>query len=143
MAQGLKQEALAELHALAAENRFDPQGFYNIANAFARLDATDAAISAYRKAIDQRKGNYSRASNNLGVVLLRQGFLGSGLRSFSGSIAYGEFSLRRSELQPGPPVCSARRNGSCLTRVAPRSRRGSESQRCRASLKKRRKRTQC
>ncbi|CAN5787484.1 hypothetical protein BH18ACI4_BH18ACI4_12750 [soil metagenome] len=74
VAQGLKQEALAELQSLAAEDRFDPQGFYNIGNAFARLEATDAAISAYRKAIEQRKGNYSRASNNLGVILLRQGF---------------------------------------------------------------------
>jgi tetratricopeptide (TPR) repeat protein len=74
VAQGQKNEALAELRLLAAEDRFDPQGFYNIANAFARLDDTDAAINAYRKAIAQRKGNYSRASNNLGVILLRQGF---------------------------------------------------------------------
>ncbi len=74
VAQGLRQEALAELHLLAAEDRFDPQGFYNIANAFARLDATDAAISAYRKALEQRKGHYSRAANNLGVIFLRQGF---------------------------------------------------------------------
>lgn len=74
VAQGKKQEALAKLQLLAAEDRFDPRGFYNIANAFARLDATDSATSAYRKAIQQRKGNYSRASNNLGVILLRQGF---------------------------------------------------------------------
>ncbi|HET6671071.1 MAG TPA: tetratricopeptide repeat protein, partial [Pyrinomonadaceae bacterium] len=74
VAQGLKQDALAELHLLAAEDRFDPQGFYNIANAFARLDATDAAVNAYRKALEQRKGHYSRAANNLGVILLRQGF---------------------------------------------------------------------
>jgi tetratricopeptide (TPR) repeat protein len=74
VAQGLKQEALAELHSLAAEDRFDPQGFYNIANAFARLDATDAAVNAYRKALEQRNGHYSRAANNLGVILLRQGF---------------------------------------------------------------------
>ena len=74
VAQGLKQEALAELQLLAAEDRFDPQGFYNIANAFARLDATDAAVNAYSKALEQRKGHYSRAANNLGVILLRQGF---------------------------------------------------------------------
>ena len=90
-AQGLKQEALAELHALAAENRFDPQGFYNIANAFARLDATDAAISAYRKAIDQRKGNYSRASNNLGVVLLRQGFWDQAYEAFLAALRTESF----------------------------------------------------
>jgi tetratricopeptide (TPR) repeat protein len=91
VAQGLKQEALAELHALAAENRFDPQGFYNIGNAFARLDATDAAVSAYRKAIDQRKGNYSRASNNLGVVLLRQGFWDQAYEAFLSALRAESF----------------------------------------------------
>lgn len=73
-AAGMKREAIAELAVLSGEDRFDPQGFYNIANALARLDATDAAIITYRKAIEQRNGHYSRASNNLGVVLLRQGF---------------------------------------------------------------------
>lgn len=91
VAQGLKQEALAELHSLAAEDRFDPQGFYNIGNAFARLDATDAAISAYRKAIDQRKGNYSRASNNLGVILLRQGFWDQAYDAFLGALRTENF----------------------------------------------------
>jgi tetratricopeptide (TPR) repeat protein len=46
---------------------------YNAGNALARLGDSDEAINAYRKAIDQRKGNYSRALNNLGVILLRQG----------------------------------------------------------------------
>jgi tetratricopeptide (TPR) repeat protein len=82
VAQGLKQEALAELRSVAAEDRFDPQGFYNIAKAFARLDATDEAISAYRKALEQRKGHYSRAANNLGVVLLRQGFWDQAYEAF-------------------------------------------------------------
>lgn len=82
VAQGSKQEALAELRSVAAEDRFDPQGFYNIANAFARLDATDEAISAYRKALEQRKGHYSRAANNLGVVLLRQGFWDQAYEAF-------------------------------------------------------------
>jgi tetratricopeptide (TPR) repeat protein len=91
VAQGLKQEALTELHSLAAENRFDPQGFYNIGNAFARLDATDAAINAYRKAIDQRKGNYSRASNNLGVILLRQGFWDQAYEAFRGALLTENF----------------------------------------------------
>lgn len=91
VAQGLKQEALAELHSLAAEDRFDPQGFYNIGNAFARLNATDAAISAYRKAIDQRKGNYSRASNNLGVILLRQGFWDQAYDAFLGALRTENF----------------------------------------------------
>lgn len=68
-----KQEAIAELHSITAEDRFDPQGFYNVANALARLGELDGAVNVYRKAIEQRKGRYSRAFNNLGVVLLRQG----------------------------------------------------------------------
>lgn len=91
VAQGRKQEALAELHLLAAEDRFDPQGFYNIANAFARLDDTNAAISAYRKAIEQRKGNYSRAANNLGVILLRQGFWDQAYEAFLSALRTENF----------------------------------------------------
>ena len=70
---GKKTEALAELHAVTAVDTFDPQGFYNTGNALARLGDTEAAVHAYRKAIEQRKGRYSRASNNLGVLLLRVG----------------------------------------------------------------------
>ncbi len=68
-----KPEAIAELHTMAGEDRFDPTGFFNIGNALVRLDDADAAIEAYRKAIEQRPGGYSRALNNLGVVLLKQG----------------------------------------------------------------------
>jgi tetratricopeptide (TPR) repeat protein len=67
-----KSEAITELRAMVREDRVDPVGFYNLGNALARLGATDGAIEAYRKAIIQRKGNYSRALNNLGVVLIRQ-----------------------------------------------------------------------
>lgn len=70
---GQKQEALTELFAILNNNGFDPVAFYNLGNAFARLDQSEAAITAYRRAIEQRKGGYSRAHNNLGVVLLRQG----------------------------------------------------------------------
>lgn len=70
---GLKDQAAAELKAMAAENHFDPQGFYNVGNALARLDQSHEAVKAYRKAIEQRKGKYSRALNNLGVMLLRIG----------------------------------------------------------------------
>ncbi len=72
-AKGLKQEAVTELQSLSNEQRFDPPGFYNIANAQARLGDSESAVNTYRKAIDQRKGHYSRALNNLGVVLLRLG----------------------------------------------------------------------
>ena len=91
VAQGLKQEALAELRLVAAEDRFDPQGFYNIANAFARLDATDEAISAYRKALEQRKGHYSRAANNLGVVLMREGFWDQAYEAFLSALRTENF----------------------------------------------------
>ena len=70
---GRKPEALKELDAIATSGAFDPPGFYNLGNAYARLEQSDAAIAAYRKAIEQRNGNYSRAYNNLGVVLLREG----------------------------------------------------------------------
>ena len=70
---GKRSEALAELNKIAASSDFDPVGLYNAGNAFARLGETDAAVGAYRRAIEQRKGSYSRAYNNLGVVLLRAG----------------------------------------------------------------------
>ena len=70
---GHKSEALEELQRVANSGVFDPISFYNLGNAFARLGESEASISAYRKAIDQRKGQYSRAYNNLGVVLLRLG----------------------------------------------------------------------
>ena len=68
-----KPEAIAELHLVTRNNVFDPQDLYNAGNALARLGDSEEAINAYRKAIDQRKGKYSRALNNLGVVLLREG----------------------------------------------------------------------
>ncbi len=73
VAAGKKAEATTELRAILNANVFDPQLLYNAGNALARLGDSDEAINAYRKAIDQRKGNYSRALNNLGVILLRQG----------------------------------------------------------------------
>jgi tetratricopeptide (TPR) repeat protein len=73
MVSGNKAEAIKELNLIVAADLFDPQGLYNAGNSLARLGASDEAIDAYRKAIEQRKGAYSRALNNLGVVLLRQG----------------------------------------------------------------------
>ena len=66
-----ESEAIDELHEMAQEERFDPTAFYNIGNALARLGDTDGAIESYRKAIEQRRGNYSHALNNLGVVQMR------------------------------------------------------------------------
>jgi tetratricopeptide (TPR) repeat protein len=70
---GQKAEAVETLRAMLAEERFDPPFFYNAGNALARLGESDAAVIAYRKAIEQRRGNYSRAQHNLGVVLTRLG----------------------------------------------------------------------
>ena len=98
----LKTEAIAELKAMGEEDRFDPQGFYNIANAQVRLGAWEDAVNSYRKAIGQRNGRYSRALNNLGVVLLREGrwneaydaFI-SALRQESFHYAEASFNLGR------------------------------------------------
>ncbi|HEY8225859.1 MAG TPA: tetratricopeptide repeat protein [Pyrinomonadaceae bacterium] len=73
VADNKKSEAIAELHTASSVEAFDPQSFYNIGNALARMGDTDGAITSYRKAINQRNGGYSRALNNLGVVLLRVG----------------------------------------------------------------------
>ncbi|HJU93689.1 MAG TPA: tetratricopeptide repeat protein [Pyrinomonadaceae bacterium] len=70
---GHKADALKELQLIADSNTFDPTGFYNLGNSYARLGETESAINAYNTAIEQRKGRYSRAYNNLGVVLLRAG----------------------------------------------------------------------
>lgn len=73
LTSGKQTEALAELNTIANSSSFDPVGFYNLGNFFARLGESEAAISAYKTAIEQRKGYYSRAYNNLGVMLLRAG----------------------------------------------------------------------
>lgn len=70
---GHRSEALKELHAIASSGVFDPPAYYNLGNSFARLGETEAALNAYQIAIEQRRGNYSRALNNMGVVLLRAG----------------------------------------------------------------------
>lgn len=72
---GQRSAALIELQLIANSNVFDPAGFYNLGNTYARIGETEGAINAYNLAIEQRKGRYSRAYNNLGVVLLRAGRL--------------------------------------------------------------------
>jgi tetratricopeptide (TPR) repeat protein len=88
---GKKQDAVNELHLMAAEDRFDPQTFYNIGNALARLGDSNAAVTTYRKAIEQRKGRYSRALNNLGVVLMRQGRWEEANEAFSAALKLESF----------------------------------------------------
>lgn len=98
VALGQKREAVAELRAMARTEKLDPVYFYNTGNALARLGAIDDAIEAYRKAIEQRHGNYARALNNLGVLLLRQGEWDKAQESFANALRlensrYGEASF--------------------------------------------------
>ena len=86
-----KSEAIEELRAMAQEDRSDPAGFYNIGNALARLGDTDGAINAYGKAIEQRRGNYSRALNNLGVVQMRANRLDQAYDSFVSALKLENF----------------------------------------------------
>jgi tetratricopeptide (TPR) repeat protein len=98
VALGKEREAVAELRAMARTEKLDPVYFYNTGNALARLGATEDAVEAYRKAIEQRHGNYARALNNLGVLLLRQGEWDKAQESFANALRlensrYGEASF--------------------------------------------------
>ncbi len=98
VALGQKREAVAELRAMARTEKLDPVYFYNTGNALARLGAIDDAVEAYRKAIEQRHGNYARALNNLGVLLLRQGEWDKAQESLANALRlensrYGEASF--------------------------------------------------
>lgn len=88
---GHKPEAVVELHKGLDANGFDPVGFYNLGNAFARLGESEAAITAYRRAIEQRAGGYSRAQNNLGVVLLREGRWNEAYDAFNAALRIENF----------------------------------------------------
>lgn len=99
---GRKTEAVELLRTMLAEERFDPPFFYNTGNALARLGESNAAVDAYRKAVAQRHGNYSRAQHNLGVVLTRMGrweeaeeALGAALRLENNNYAEASYSLGR------------------------------------------------
>jgi tetratricopeptide (TPR) repeat protein len=99
---GNKSEAVALLRSMLAEERFDPAFFYNTGNALARIGESESAVEAYRKAVAQRRGNYSRAQHNLGVVLTRLGrweeaeeALNAALKSESFNYAEASYSLGR------------------------------------------------
>lgn len=81
-----KSEAVAELRLMMREDRFDPAGFYNIGNDLARLGDSNTAVDAYRKAINQRRGNYARALNNMGVVLMRLDRLDEARQAFTDAL---------------------------------------------------------
>src|SRR5688572_24442522 len=88
---GHKADALKELHMIANAGGFDPTGFYNLGNAFARLGETESALRAYQEAIKQRRGKYSRALNNMGVVLLRENRWDEAYESFIAALKIESF----------------------------------------------------
>jgi Tfp pilus assembly protein PilF len=93
-------DALTELRLMLQEDRYDPAFFFNTGNALVRLGDASAAAEAYRKAISQRRGNYARALNNLGVVLIRQGNWDEAQQTLTAALVQENYSLCGSELQP-------------------------------------------
>lgn len=111
---GRGAEAAQLLRSMLAEERFDPQLFYNAGNALARLEQSVDAVAGYRKAIAQRRGNYSRAQHNLGVVLTRLGrweeaeeALRAALRLESNQYAEASYSLGRLHALRGDAALAA------------------------------------
>ena len=120
VAAGKKTEATKELRAIINANVFDPQVLYNAGNALARVGDSDEAINAYRKAIDQRKGNYSRALNNLGVILLRQGRWDEAHEALSSALKLENFHYAEASYNLGR-LYSARGEGDLAIREWRRS----------------------
>ena len=98
---GHKTEALKELFLVLNGNGYDPVGFYNLGNAFARLGESQSAITAYQRAIEQRKGRYSRAQNNLGVVFLREGRWDEAHDSFMAALKLESFRYAEADYNLG------------------------------------------
>lgn len=96
-----REEAISELRRVFVEDRFDPVGFYNIGNQFARLNDPASAANAYRKAIEQRRGNYAKASNNLGVVLMRLGDLDAAHDAFQTALRQENFTYAEASYNLG------------------------------------------
>ena len=99
---GRRAEAVGLVRAEVAEERFDPQFFYNAGNALARFGESEGAADAYRKAVAQRHGGYARAQHNLGVVLMRlgrweeaEGALRAAMRLENDTYAEASYSLGR------------------------------------------------
>lgn len=117
---GHKTDAVKELFSVLNGNGFDPVGFYNLGNAFARLGETQSAIAAYQRAIEQRKGRYSRAQNNLGVVLLREGRWDEAYDAFMAALKLENFRYAEADYNLGR-LYAARGQHDLATRAWRRS----------------------
>lgn len=94
-------DALNELRRMTGATHFDPAHFYNVANRLARLGDTGAAVAAYRKAIDQRRGFYPRAFNNLGVALISLGDLDAAEKSLTQALRQENFTYAEASYNLG------------------------------------------
>ncbi|HEY9402248.1 MAG TPA: tetratricopeptide repeat protein, partial [Pyrinomonadaceae bacterium] len=94
-------EALDALRLMIHEDRYDPPFFFNTGNALARLGDASAAEDAYRKAISQRRGNYSRALNNLGVILIRQGHWDEARQTLSAALMQENYTYAEASYNLG------------------------------------------
>lgn len=101
IAANRREEAISELRRAFVVERFDPVGFYNIGNQFARLNDPASAANAYRKAIEQRRGNYAKALNNLGVVLMRLGDLDAAQEAFIAALKQENFTYAEASYNLG------------------------------------------
>ncbi|MFN7949226.1 MAG: tetratricopeptide repeat protein [Blastocatellia bacterium] len=85
---GRDADAAAQYRQAIHESRGnDPVAYYNLGNAYARMQQNEQAAEAYRRAIEQRFNHYARASNNLGLMLVRLGRFDEARESFLKAIA--------------------------------------------------------
>lgn len=85
---GRDADAAAQYRQAIHESRGnDPVSYYNLGNAYARLQQNEQAAEAYRRALEQRFNHYARASNNLGLMLVRLGRFDEAQQSFLKAIA--------------------------------------------------------
>ena len=91
VALNLRSEAVAELRSMLGAERLDAASYYNIGNGLARLGEAEHAVTAYRKAIEGRQGNYPRALNNMGVMLVELNRLDEAYDAFVLAVKYQNF----------------------------------------------------
>jgi tetratricopeptide (TPR) repeat protein len=86
-----RSEAVSELRSMLGAERLDAASYYNIGNGLARLGEAEHAVAAYRKAIEGRQGNYPRALNNMGVMLIELNRLDEAYDAFVLAVKHQNF----------------------------------------------------